>query len=97
MKLTCQDVEKVAALAKLEYSKSEIAAFTEQLGRIVEFVERLSDVPTEGVEPLAHPLDVHSATRLDELQPGLSHEAALANAPSRDEDFFLVPPVMSRS
>ncbi len=96
MSLTPEDVKKVAALARLEFSESEITVFTEQLGNIVAFVEQLSQVPTDGVEPLAHPMDVHSVLRADELRPGLSRDAALSNSPNHDETCFLVPPVMAR-
>jgi aspartyl-tRNA(Asn)/glutamyl-tRNA(Gln) amidotransferase subunit C len=96
MSLTTEDVKKVAVLARLEFSEAEIAVFTEQLGNIVAFVEQLSQVPTDGIEPMAHPLDGHSVLRDDELSTGLSREAALSNSPNHDETFFLVPPVMAR-
>jgi aspartyl-tRNA(Asn)/glutamyl-tRNA(Gln) amidotransferase subunit C len=96
MSLTDEDVKKVAILARLEFSENEIAIFTKQLGNIVAFVEQLSQVPTDGIEPMAHPLDVHSALRADELRPGLTREAALSNSPNHDDTFFLVPPVMTR-
>ena len=94
MQLSTDDVRKVAELAKLEFSDAEVDQFTEQLCRIVSLVEQLSEVDTEGVEPMAHPLDVHSAIRSDELQQGLSRESALANAPNSDGEYFLVPPVL---
>ncbi len=96
MLLTTEDVKKVAILARLEFSESEITLFTEQLGNIVNFVEQLSAVPTEGIEPLAHPLDVHSVLRADEIRGGLPRDAALSNSPNQDGTFFLVPPVMAR-
>ena len=96
MSLTLEDVKKVAVLARLEFSESELAVFTEQLGNIVAFVEQLSQVPTDGIEPMAHPLDVHSVLRADEGRPGLTREAALSNSPNHDDTFFLVPPVMAR-
>ncbi|MDX1926127.1 MAG: Asp-tRNA(Asn)/Glu-tRNA(Gln) amidotransferase subunit GatC [Pirellulaceae bacterium] len=96
MQLTTEDVKKVAVLARLEFSESELAVFTEQLGNIVAFVEQLSQVATEGIEPMAHPLDVHTVLRTDELRPGLSREAALSNSPNHDDTCFLVPPVMAR-
>lgn len=94
--LTADDVRKVAKLARLEFSDAELAQFTEQLGNIVSFVEQLSAVDTTDVEPLAHPLDVHSVLRVDVQRHGLSREQALANAPQHDDEFFLVPAVMAR-
>ena len=94
--LTTDKIRKVATLARLEFSEAELAQFTEQLGKIVSFVEQLSAVDTTGVEPMAHPLDVHSVLRTDKQQPGLTREQALANSPSHDDEFFLVPAVMTR-
>ena len=94
MQLTTEDVAKVAALAKLEFTADELKQFTAQLGKIVAFVEQLGEVETTGVEPLAHPLDVHSAVRPDAPCPGLGREAALSNSPKSDGEYFLVPPVL---
>ena len=97
MNLTRDDVKQVAALAKLDFSEVELVEFTSQLGNIVTFVEQLADVETAGIEPMAHPLDVHSATRPDVRVVGLSRQAALANSPKHDGEFFLVPPVMVKN
>lgn len=94
--LTADDVRKVAKLARLEFSDAELSQLTEQLGNIVSFVEQLSAVDTTGVEPMAHPLEVHSVLRGDVQRDGLSRERALSNAPQHDDEFFLVPPVMAR-
>ncbi len=94
--LTVDDIRKVASLARLEFSDSELIQFTDQLAKIVAFVEQLDEVDTTGVAPLAHPLEIHTVLRQDIHRPGLSREAALANAPNQDGEFFLVPPVMAR-
>ena len=94
--ITRADVEKVALLSRLEFSELEIAEFTDQMGRIVALVERLGEVATDGVSEMAHPLDLESVIREDVPQVSLSREQALANAPSHDEESFLVPPVMAR-
>lgn len=94
--LTVDDIRKVASLARLEFSDSELVQFTDQLGKIVTFVEQLDEVDTTGVAPLAHPLEIHTVLRQDIHRPGLLREAALANAPNQDGEFFLVPPVMAR-
>jgi len=95
--LTRDDIRKVAILARLEFSEQELVDLTDQLGKIVTFVEQLSEVDTAGVEPLAHPLDVHSVVREDRWIEGISRESALANSPNHDDQFFLVPPVMART
>jgi aspartyl-tRNA(Asn)/glutamyl-tRNA(Gln) amidotransferase subunit C len=95
--LTRDDIRKVANLARLEFSEQELVEFTDQLGKIVTFVEQLSEVDTTGIEPLAHPLDLHSVLREDCWAEGISRESALANSPNHDDQFFLVPPVMART
>ncbi len=94
MQLSCDDVRQVASLAKLEFTEAELEEYASQLGKIVSFVEQLAKVKTDGVEPMAHPLDVHSALRSDAHVLGLSREQALVNAPKSDGECFLVPPVL---
>ncbi|MBX3422982.1 MAG: Asp-tRNA(Asn)/Glu-tRNA(Gln) amidotransferase subunit GatC [Pirellulaceae bacterium] len=94
MQLSRDDVRKVAALAKLELSDSQLDDVAEKLRNVLRLVDQLSQVDTTGVEEMAHPVDVHSVTRGDQIQAGLPREAALRNAPQTDGEFFLVPPVL---
>jgi aspartyl-tRNA(Asn)/glutamyl-tRNA(Gln) amidotransferase subunit C len=94
MSISADDVLKVARLAKLHVAAEALAPLAGQLSRIVEMVEQLKSVKTEGVEPLAHAMDLHSVLREDIVRASLSREAALANAPQHDAEFFRVPPVM---
>jgi aspartyl-tRNA(Asn)/glutamyl-tRNA(Gln) amidotransferase subunit C len=94
MALSRQEVEKVALLARLKLSEAELEKFTTQLNQIVGYVEQLQELNTEDVEPLAHPLPINSVFRDDEVQPSLPTDVALANAPKRDTEFYLVPPVL---
>lgn len=94
MQLSSAEVLKVAKLARFYLPESQLDSTTDQLGRIVEMVQLLSTVPTDGVEPMAHALDVHSVVRLDVLSPSLDRQAALSNAPQRDDECFRVPPVI---
>lgn len=94
MELTTEDIRKVATLARLEFDGAELTSFSEQLTKIVSFVEKLGEVDTAGVEEMAHPLDLHSVLRNDDQLPGLTREQALANAPQHNDEFFLVPPVL---
>ena len=93
-KLTEEQVRHVTKLARLKCSDDEIKEFTDQLGAILEYVAQLEEVDTENVEPLAHCLPVHNVFRQDEVKPSLSNDAALANAPQRDGEFFSVPKVL---
>ena len=94
MSISEDDVLKVARLAKLHVAAENLPALSGQLSRIVDMVEQLESVNTEGVEPLAHAMELHSVLRADAVAESLSREAALANAPQHDTEYFLVPPVM---
>ncbi len=94
MALTGDQVRWVAHLARLEISPEEVELFTEQLSRIVDYVNQLQEVNTEGVEPLAHALPIHNVFRPDEASPSLPVDEALANAPVRRGDFYGVPAVL---
>lgn len=94
MALTGDQVRWVAHLARLELSEEEFQLFTGQLTRIVDFIDQLQQLNTEGVEPLAHALPIHNVFRPDEPAPSLSVDEALANAPARKGDFYSVPAVL---
>ncbi|MCS6976443.1 MAG: Asp-tRNA(Asn)/Glu-tRNA(Gln) amidotransferase subunit GatC [Gemmatales bacterium] len=94
MALTGDQVRWVAHLARLELTEEEFQLFTGQLTRIVDFIDQLQEVKTEGVEPLAHALPIHNVFRPDEPAPSLSVDEALANAPARKGDFYSVPAVL---
>ena len=94
MRISREEVEKVSLLARLILSDAELETMTEQLGRILEYMELLGEVDTENVEPMAHALDVHDVFRPDEAGQSLDREEALANAPKRDAECYLVPAVL---
>jgi aspartyl-tRNA(Asn)/glutamyl-tRNA(Gln) amidotransferase subunit C len=94
MSLTADDVRWVAHLARLQLTDAELATMTRQLSAILDYVDQLKQVNTDGVEPLAHPLPVQNVFRADEPSPSLPVEAALANAPDRHDDFYRVPAVL---
>ncbi len=89
-----EEVRWVAHLARLELTDEEVQVITRHLSAIVDYVNQLQDVNTEGVEPLAHALDVHNIFRDDSPSPSLPVDAALANAPNRKGDFYSVPAVL---
>lgn len=94
MQVTRQDIVKVAALSKLELSDGELELVADKFIRALEFVTQLNQVDTHGVEEMAHPVDVYSVLRDDELRSSLPRDVVLANAPKSDGEFFLVPPVL---
>jgi aspartyl-tRNA(Asn)/glutamyl-tRNA(Gln) amidotransferase subunit C len=94
MALTRADVEKVALLARLELTDAELATMTGQLAGIVGYVDLLAEVDADGVEPMAHAVEVTNVFAADEVQPSLPREAALANAPRHNGRGYLVPAVL---
>ena len=88
------EVRKVANLARLELSAADLTRMSEQLSAILNYVDQLQQVPTEGVEPMAHPLKIHNVFRADEPAASLNADAALSNAPNRQGDFFGVPAIL---
>jgi aspartyl-tRNA(Asn)/glutamyl-tRNA(Gln) amidotransferase subunit C len=94
MSLSADDIRWVAHLARLELTAEELATITPQLQAIVGYVDQLKQVHTEGVEPLAHPLPIQNVFRADEPALSLPVDAALANAPARQGDFYRVPAVL---
>ncbi|HEX2476757.1 MAG TPA: Asp-tRNA(Asn)/Glu-tRNA(Gln) amidotransferase subunit GatC [Lacipirellulaceae bacterium] len=94
MSISRQDIEKVALLARLQLDKSELESMTEQLAQVVAYVDLLAEVDTDGVEPMAHAVEVTNVFDDDVVRPSLSRNAALANAPHHDERGYLVPAVL---
>lgn len=96
MSLSNQDVRKLALLARLELSDDEVGSVGPQLDSIFGFVHKLSELDTDGVEPMTTALDVNNCWRTDTPTAGLSREDALKNAPSTQGEYFLVPPVLGK-
>ncbi len=94
MSLSNADVAKVALLARLRISPAELETFTGQLNSIVDYVAQLQELDTTGVEPLAHGVEVRNVFREDVRGPARDREQALAHAPKRNQEGFLVPAVL---
>ena len=92
--LTRADVEKVALLARLRLSEAELETMTGQLAQIVGYVDQLAEVNTEGVEPMAHAVEVTNVFANDVVEQSLPRELALANAPNQNGRGYLVPAVL---
>ena len=93
MSLELKDVRQVAKLSRLDLSEAELTAMATQLNRILDYVDALQEVDTDGVEPLAYPLPLQNVFRADEPTPSLPVEEALRNAPQRAGVYFAVPAV----
>ena len=88
------DVAKLALLARLKLTEQEIAELGPQLDRILGFVQQLGELDTDDVPPMTTALEVVNRWAEDVVAPGLEREQALAAAPRRDDECFLVPPVL---
>jgi aspartyl-tRNA(Asn)/glutamyl-tRNA(Gln) amidotransferase subunit C len=94
MALTRDEVLHVADLARLSLRPEEVELFTRQLNDILAYVEKLQELDTAGVPPLAHVMPVFNVFRGDEVRVGLSRASALNNAPAQEEGAFVVPRVI---
>jgi aspartyl-tRNA(Asn)/glutamyl-tRNA(Gln) amidotransferase subunit C len=92
--ITEADVRHVAKLSRLHVSDDEVHHFTEQLSAVLNYISKLNELDVEGVEPMAHPLDLINVIRPDQEQPGISTESALLNAPAKTPPYFKVPKVL---
>lgn len=94
-KITADDVRKVAQLARLELPEETISTYTGQLERILDYVDQLQAVDTEGVSPTTRAVEVINATRDDRVVATDVREELLDQAPQRDGDFFRVPKILA--
>jgi len=93
-KLTDEQVAHVAKLSRLALDDEQTHHFAQQLGDVLGYIAKLSELDVEGVEPLSHAVDVTNVLREDVAKPGMATDAALTNAPARHDDFFKVPKVI---
>ena len=94
MKITKEEVEHVANLARLELDAEAIERFAGQIGDILAYVDKLKQVDTEGVAPTSHAISLTNAFREDEVHVHLEPEQSLANAPEKEDGTFLVPRII---
>ena len=95
-KVSEEEVRHIATLSRLKPSDEEVHRFAEQLSAILAYVQHLNEVETTDVPPTAHAVPVSNVSRADLPHQPLSPDAALANAPQRDGNFFAVPKVLEQ-
>ncbi len=96
MSVTLKDLDKIAHLARLSLKEEEKEKFLGQVNQILQYMEKLNEVDTNGVEPLSHSMDLINVMRDDVKKESLTQQKALENAPQKSDEFFRVPKVVSR-
>ncbi len=94
MKISREEVEHVALLARLAISSEEKDMFTEQLNVILEYVDQLNELDTTDVKPTSHVIPVKNVMREDQVETHLTQEEALKNAPEKEEGYIKVPRIV---
>lgn len=91
-----ETVEKVAHLARLELAADETEKMIADMSKILDFMAKLNEIDTTGVEPLVYMTDEINVLREDVVKQEITHEEALQNAPKHDERYFLVAKVIDK-
>ena len=94
MSVTPEDIEKVALLARLSISESELPEVTERFSKVLALVDELNTSNTDGVIPMSNPHDMTQRLRADAVTSHNAREALMASAPAQDSGYFLVPKVI---
>lgn len=91
--ITKEQVEHVAKLARLTLTENEIELYTKQLSHILEYIDQLNEVNTEGVEPMTQPIPTVNVMREDVVKKEFNRDELLKNAPHEEYGFFRVPKI----
>lgn len=94
MKISREEVEHVALLARLELTEDELITNTEQLNSILDYAAMLEKLNTDDIKPTAHAVPLHNVLREDQVKPSIDRKKALANAPDAEDGFFKVPRIV---
>lgn len=94
MSITKADVMYVANLARLNLDDAAMTMFAGQIGKILDYVDTLRQVDTDGVAPTSHAIFLNNAFREDDMKPHPGQEGALANAPEKESGQFTVPKII---
>ncbi|MGL1861804.1 MAG: Asp-tRNA(Asn)/Glu-tRNA(Gln) amidotransferase subunit GatC [Pseudodesulfovibrio sp.] len=94
MKISPEEVAKVAKLARLELPKDKLELFAGQLGDILDYMDKLGELDTDDIEPMYSPVTHTTVLRKDEVKKEYAREDVLSNAPKQDGKFFIVPRIV---
>jgi aspartyl-tRNA(Asn)/glutamyl-tRNA(Gln) amidotransferase subunit C len=90
-------VRHIGKLSRIELTEQQVQTFSQQLAAILEYFDKLQELDTSDVQPMAHAVEIHNVLAEDAPAASLTPQQALANAPQRDGDFFKVPKVIGDS
>jgi len=96
MTIDKETVDKIAHLARLELSPGETEEMIKDMSKILDFMAKLNEIDTAGVEPLVYMTDEVNVLREDVVKQEITHQEALQNAPKHDDDYFLVAKVIEK-
>lgn len=96
MKITNEEVIKIANLSRLALEDKDVEIFGRQLNTIIEYVEQLNRLDTSGIEPTSHVLPLNNVMRDDIHSDSLNRQNALQNAPDCTEKFYRVPQIIEQ-
>jgi aspartyl-tRNA(Asn)/glutamyl-tRNA(Gln) amidotransferase subunit C len=94
MKISKEEIEHIALLARLSLPEEEKELFGSQLSNILDYMEKLNELDTKGIEPTSHVLPLSNVMRDDAPRPSIPKEEALTNAPDHTEKFYRVPKII---
>ncbi len=93
MSISRDELKHIALLSRLELTEDEADLYTQHIGEILDYVDKLSELDVTGVEPTSHAVPMQNVMRDDVIEPGLDIEEVLKNAPEKEERYFRVPRV----
>ena len=96
MKIDIKTIEKLASLSKLKFTKEELDLILKDMSKMVDFINQLDEIDTEGVEPLIHLNEEFNNWREDEIKEMLDLKEALSNSPIKDSTYFKLPKVLDK-
>lgn len=96
MEINKDIINKLADLAKLDFTEDEKVNLEKDMSQIISFFEKMNEVNTDDVEPLIFMTDEENVLRNDEPKQVITHQEALLNAPAKDSDYFKVPKFLDK-
>ncbi|PIQ26784.1 Asp-tRNA(Asn)/Glu-tRNA(Gln) amidotransferase GatCAB subunit C [bacterium (Candidatus Blackallbacteria) CG17_big_fil_post_rev_8_21_14_2_50_48_46] len=95
--ITSETIRHIAKLSRLSFSEPEIERLKHDLATVLDYVDQLAEVDTEGVEPACHSLSIKNVYRNDKVRHSLSSEQVFQNAPETEDAYFKVPQIMGQA